>query len=332
MKKIRIAQIGTGHTHAGACFNTLKKRSDLFEIVGVAEPEKERLVRLERETYKGFPVYTVDEILNMKDLDAVTVETDEEYLSKYAIAAAEKKLHVHMDKPGGLLYDDFARLVEIVKKNDTVLHLGYMYRYNPYVLQLLKEVRNGEFGEIFAVEAQMNGHVDYDIRKWLSTLPGGMMFFLGCHLVDLLLLIRGIPEKVVPFNRCTGHDGLDCTDYGMAVFTYKNGVSFLKSNASELGGFTRRQLVVTGTKKSVELKPFETVLDKGGQVTDKVEYLTEEWFEKGVSSRTEPFDRYDAMLEAFAKMAAGEKKNPFTPDYELQVFRTVLQCCNVEID
>lgn len=330
MKKIRIAQIGTGHPHAGACFKTLRNRSDLFEVVGIAEPVPEKVNRLtERAVYKDIPVYTAEEILKMKDLDAVTVETDELFLTKYALAAAKKGLHVHMDKPGGIELSDFEELIKTAKAGGTVIHLGYMYRYNPYVKKLLAEVRNGDFGDVTAVEAQMSGHMTVEEREWLKDFPGGMMFFLGCHLIDLLLLIRGKPDEIIPLNRQTGKDGMEVTDYGMVVFTYPNGVSFAKSNASELGGFTRRQLVVTGTKKSVELKPFETLIPGNGQVTDKVEYLTEEWFEKGVASRTKPFDRYDAMMEAFAKMAAGEQKNPFTPDYELELYRTILKCCGL---
>ena len=331
MKKIRIAQIGTGHLHAGACFKTLRNRPDLFEIVGIAEPVPERVCRLtERAVYHDIPVYTAEELLAMEDLDAVTIETDEVYLTKYALAAAERGLHVHMDKPGGIELADFEKLIATAKKNKTIVHLGYMYRYNPYVQQILEEVKRGDFGEIFCVEAQMSGHVDVELRKWMKTFPGGMMFFLGCHLIDLLLLLRGQPDEIIPFNRVTGHDGLDTTDYGMVVFSYPNGISFAKSNASEIGGFTRRQLVVCGTKKTVELKPFETLVE-GGQVTDKTEYLTEAWFEKGTPSQTPVFDRYDAMMEAFAKMAAGEKENPFTLDYELELYRTILKSCGVQI-
>ena len=84
---------------------------------------------------------------------------------------------------------------------------------------------------------------------------------------------------------------------------------------------------VTGTKKTVELKPFETLVPEGGQVTDRVEYLTEEWFEKGVASQTPVFDRYEDMMRAFAQMAAGEKENPYTYDYELELYRTILKSC-----
>ena len=118
---------------------------------------------------------------------------------------------------------------------------------------------------------------------------------------------------------------------GFSFFTYPNGISFAKSNDVEIGGFTRRQFVVTGSKRTVELKPFETLTD-GGQYTDRVEYLTEDWFEKGTPSRTPTFDRYDGMMEAFGQMARGERKNPYTYDYELTLYRTILKSCGVNID
>ena len=91
LKHIRIAQIGTGHAHAAAAFAALKFHSDIFEIVGVAEPVPGRVeTTLRKKTYEGYPVYTAEELLTMPDLDAVTVETDELYLSRYALMAAER--------------------------------------------------------------------------------------------------------------------------------------------------------------------------------------------------------------------------------------------------
>lgn len=43
MRKIRIAQIGTStNSHGNHIFNSLKKQSDIFEVVGYAFPENER--------------------------------------------------------------------------------------------------------------------------------------------------------------------------------------------------------------------------------------------------------------------------------------------------
>ena len=51
---------------------------------------------------------------------------------------------------------EFEKLINILKRNNTIFHTGYMYRYNPYILELLEEVRNGELVDILSVEAQMS--------------------------------------------------------------------------------------------------------------------------------------------------------------------------------
>ncbi len=340
MKRIRIAQIGTGHAHAAAAFAALKFHSDIFEVVGVAEPVPERVeTTLQRKTYEGFPRYTVEELLSLPGLDAVTIETDELYLSKYAQMAAERSIHVHMDKPGGMEHSEFEKLVETARNNHTVLHLGYMYRYNPYVIELLRQVKNGELGKLLCVEAHMSCHCSVGEKERLKKFPGGMFFFLGCHLVDLILQIMGTPERVIPLHGKTGLEDVDCFDYGMAALIYPTGVSFAKSSASEIGGFYRRQLVVSGTEKTVELKPLEALLPDSLQYTDRCDYCDIdpvatrglEQSEYLKTSRSQPFHRYRDMMKAFGQMAAGERENPYTYDYELLLYRVLLQCCGAAL-
>jgi hypothetical protein len=43
-----------------------------------------------------------------------------------------------------------------------------------------------------------------------------------------------------------------------------------------------------------------------------------------------PFQRYEDMLLSFADMVRGEKENPYTLDYELELFKTILKCCGVK--
>ena len=68
-------------------------------------------------------------------------------------------------------------------------------------------------------------------------------------------------------------------------------------------------------------------------VTQKCErYLDEANHTKAPEFESEPFQRYEAMLEAFAAMVRGELENPYTLDYELTLFRTILQACGMEVD
>ena len=135
-----------------------------------------------------------------------------------------------------------------------------------------------------------------------------------------------MPDEILPFNRCSGVEGVTSTDFGMALFTYPNGISFAKTSAVEIGGFARRQLVVSGTKGTVELKPLE-MLASGGQFTTSTEYTDLSWTNRGVSCNSAIHDRYDSMMASFAAMVRGEKENPWDYDYELQLYRCVLRAC-----
>ena len=331
MKQIKVAQIGTKHVHGRSIFASMKHQPALFQILGVAEPDPDRAYFLrECPTYQDQPAYSVEELLNLPGLQAVTIETDEPKLSKYAIMAAEKGLHIHMDKPGGTDPVEFRKLIRTVKEKGVTLSLGYMYRYNPMVQELLAQVKAGEFGDILSVEAQMNCLSSLPYREMLNAMPGGQMFFLGCHLVDMILQIQGQPERIIPLNRKTRTDGVDAWDFGMAAFCYPTGVSFAKTCACEIGGFGRRQLVVVGTEKTVELKPLEMTVPGQGIYTEKTEYAVKAWTDLGEHFKTPIFNRYDTMMAEFAAYVRGEKTNPYTPEYELELYKTVLRACGAE--
>ena len=334
MKKIRIGQIGAMHDHAGDLMQTFRKMTDVYDLVGLAVPEGEAVLgnAAGARVYDGVPRMSVEEMLNLPDLDAVAIETGELNLTKYALMAVRQGLAVHMDKPGGTEREDFEQLIAEVKRRGTVFHTGYMYRYNPAVRKLKKEIEAGKLGAVYCVEAHMNcGHGPAK-RQWLDRFPGGMMFFLGCHLVDMICYLQGFPDEVIPYNCSTGCDGVTAKDYGFAVLKYQNGVSFAKTCANELGGFMRRQLVVCGEKGTVQLLPFEAPPDEGartGLVTGVRECFDRQggWFYKGESYQTDLFDRYIPMMQGFASYVRKEETNPFTPDYELEVYKTVLKAC-----
>ena len=334
MRKVKIAQIGTSlYSHGSDIFRSLTKQKDVFEVIGYALPENEREKFPSRMgVFAGYREMSVEEILNDPEIEAVTVETEEIYLTKYAQMVADHGKHIHMEKPGGTSLVGFEKLVETLRKNEKVFHTGYMYRYNPYVKELMKKVKEGELGEIISVEAQMNSCSPVINRRWLEHFPGGMMFFLGCHLVDFVLQIKGIPEKIVPLNCCTGNHGVTVKDFGMALLQYKSGTSFVKTTADEYGGFARRQLVVVGTKGTVEIKPLEMHAPGGLYTEMRACKASDSWTAMGEITKSEIYDRYDNMMAGFASYVRGDKENPWGYDYELLLYKTLLKCCGGELD
>ena len=120
MKRIRVGQIGIGHDHAFPIYESVRRLSDEYELVGIAieEPSEGELSNPSArplENYADTPVYTIDELLSM-ELDAVIVETNDVNSTRHAIRALERGVPVHMDKPGGTSLADFEHMVALAMK------------------------------------------------------------------------------------------------------------------------------------------------------------------------------------------------------------------------
>ena len=337
MKRIRIVQIGAGHDHANVIFKSLCDQSDIFEVMGyvVCEGDEEKF-NCAKASYEGYKRYTLDEAFAIEGLDAVAVETYDLNLVKYAQMSASRGLNVFMDKPGSESAEDFEKMLSTVKNNGKVFAIGYMYRYNPFVIDLMNKIKEGKLGEIYSVEAQMNCDHATAKRNWLGGFKGGMTFFLGCHLIDLVYSIMGMPEEIIPYNCSTGIFGVNAKDFGMAVFKYKNGVSFIKTTATEPGGYNRRQLVVCGSLGTVELKPLEEFYAPGLLVTRSRECYRpndntqSQWDDEGAKYCSKPVNRYDAMTATFAQKVLANK--PMADEEfirEAIVHRLVLASCGI---
>ena len=336
MRKICVAQIGIGHDHSARVLQSMCNQPELFQIAGYAFTEKEeRHVPVTDDIHEGYRMMevfsglkkmSVEEIMADSSIEAVVIETEEAELFRYSLLAAQNKKHIHMDKPGSFDLAEYEKILALVRENGTVFHTGYMYRYNPFVQELLKAVQNGELGEIIHVYADMSCSHNAGKREWIGSLPGGLMFFLGCHMVDLVLQLQGAPEEVIPLNCTTGKAGVRGTDFGMAAFRYPHGVSIVKSSASEIGGFVQRKLIVSGTKKTVRIEPLE---EYDGEIIKarRTTYSSEEWTNEGNHASSLEFTRFEGMMNAFAQMVAGEVKNPYSADYELLLYKTLLKCC-----
>ena len=334
MKKIKIAQIGTSeYSHGNPIWVTLLKHSDVFEVVGYAFPENEReKFPKQVPAFDGYREMTVEEILGDPEIEAVVVETEEMYLTKYAIMVAESGKHLHMEKPGGCELEDFEKLVKMLKEKKLVFSTGYMYRFNPKIKEALEKVKRGDLGKIYSVEAHMSCKHTDDVREWLDNFKGGMMFYLGCHLIDLIYQIQGEPDGIIPLSCSTGFGDIHAEDYGMAVFKYPNGISFAKTCDTECGGFIRRQLVICGEKGTIEIKPLEVATQEGQYTVSQENYndASHNWSAPWSESKSGFYSRYDDMILNFADLING-KENPYSYDYELSLYKVILRACGKDL-
>lgn len=318
MKKIKIGQIGIGHNHGGTKMAAVRKFPELFEVVGYAE-ENERWIekRGNAEWYSGLQRLSVDEVIEKSD--AILVETDVWNLTETAQKCIDAGKHIHMDKPASGTLEEYKTLLHKAKAKGLIVQLGYMYRYNPAVIKCLEMIKNGELGEIFSINAEMSTYHPTSYKKWLTNFNGGIMYILGSHLIDLIVYILGKPNKVTPFLKRTGLDGIDFEDNTMAVLEYEKAIARVFVSSVEVNGFGRRQFMVSGSLGTFNINPIERPLTvtwsdtKIADMTyeDRKIYLP---FEDNTAS-----GRYDEMMRDFYSYIVGEKENPFTYEHEYMV-------------
>ena len=94
-----------------------------------------------------------------------------------------------------------------------------------------KLLDNGWLGDVFEVNAVMSKQVGGAKRKRWAQNPGGTMFELGSHLIDLLVGILGRPDKVTPYIRHSGDFDDTLMDNMLAVCEYSGATATIRSSA-----------------------------------------------------------------------------------------------------
>ncbi|MCB1233457.1 MAG: Gfo/Idh/MocA family oxidoreductase [Verrucomicrobiae bacterium] len=322
---LKYVQIGTGHAHANK-IDAYRKSPD-WEVLGVAEPDPERVASAKAsKTYGDLPFLTVEQALNLPGLAAVGIETEVRDLLKYAEMAIDAGFHIHLDKPAGESLPPLRRIHEKAGAKGLTVQMGYMYRFNPAVVTMRDLLKKGWLGEPFEVETVMSKVVDAKGRRGLEEYPGGIMFELGCHIIDLTVGVLGMPDKVTAFPRQTiGGDSL--MDNMLAVFEYPRATATVRSAAVEVEGGARRHFTVCGTEGTCHIQP----LDRPA-IRLALSRARDGGLKKGYQDIPfePPYSRYVGDCADLAAVIRGEKASEFDSAHDLAVQECVLRASGLE--
>jgi len=332
MNRIKVGHIGTKHDHSRAKLEAIQKFPELFEVVGIV-PENETIAaRMKNDqVYGSVPIMTEEELFAVPGLELVLLEGFELESVPAAQRCIDHGLHIHLDKPGGEDIEAYEKLLRDAKAKGLIVQLGYMYRYNDgvrYIHELLKE---GRFGEITAIETAMSTQHSPEKVRWLSCFKGGVMFWLGCHLVDLVYSVAGVPDEIIPMHNASGFYHEKTLDNTFAIMKYPKFVATIRVNSTEVNGFGRRQFAVFGKNVSVELKPIEGPI----KMTYSDVEMTKPTPYRNICEEKHfpnPTGRYDVMVKELYEYIRGTKENPYSYEYEYQLQRMVLAACGFDID
>src|SRR5262249_24593930 len=145
------------------------------------------------------------------------------------------------------------------------------------------------------VHAVMSKIIDPAGRKQLVEYRGGVMFEMGCHILDLVIGVLGKPSGVAAFNQHSSPVQDKLLDNMLAVLSYPRASASVKSTALEVEGFDRRHLVVCGTEGTFHIQPLDTPAARVSLARARDEY------KKG--TQDVKFPRYVRYVDDAADMA-----------------------------
>ena len=332
MRKLKVIQIGCSHEHASGKINTIKLMNDTFELIGFVDDTDICLTpRLndncaEWECYKDVPRLTLEEALNYPDLDLVTVEVPNNDLVPFAEMCLERKIPMHMDKPGGPDLERYKKLIDGCEAANLPFQMGYMFRGNPALNQALDLARKGAFGDIFEIKASMNHCYGEELyQNYISKLDGGIMYNLGCHLFDLFISFLGEPDDVVSFLKSAPGYPDHVKNNCLAVLSYPHATATAHICSKDPDNTFRRRFRLVGTKGTFEIMPMER-FDKQDFTARFFFKEDNEFFTAGehIVNYGITRDRYEVQLAELAAILRGTGKDSFTRQHDFLVHKVSL--------
>jgi predicted dehydrogenase len=318
--KIKIGQIGTGHSHAAGKMDAIRSLGDTYEVVGVVESDSALRAKAEKSSaYAGLTWLDESSLLAMADVPVVAVETRMQDAAATAARAIAAGKHIHLDKPGGFEHDEYKRMRLEAERRGLTVQMGFMLRYNPAFELLVRAVREGWLGEILEVDCMMGKQASAAMREDMKGYPGGGMWELACHVIDAVVTVLGKPTEVHAFSTPSRGDAVK--DNQLAVLVYPKATATIRCDHADPNGGPRRQFNVTGTKGAMEIRPLES---------GKCRLMLSEPHEayrKGdqAFALDVPANRYAGEFADLAKVVRGEKQLAWNAAHDVAVHETVLR-------
>lgn len=324
-KPIRCALLGIDHSHALDVLGVLQNLPD-YEVVGVCEPDPEVQTQFAAAAALDKVAWIeLGDLLNDGSIEMIAVESAVPRLLELGRVAVAAGKHLHLDKPAGADLAAWRALLDEAQRRRLIVQMGYMFRYNPGFDLVRRAVREGWLGSIYAIGASMCTQLTPEKRRPKAFHPGGMMLELGCHLIDMIVLLLGAPRKVTSFLRHDSDipDGL--ADNCCAVLEYDRAMAVVETAAMEPSAFPTRRFKIAGTKGKIVLEPLEPAairifLDAPAGGFDAGEH----------TPALEDLPRHRADFIDLARCIRGEAEFAYSSTHDFEVQRTVLRACGIE--
>jgi len=166
--RVNFAVIGL-NSRAYAHLSALKANKDTAQITYVCDVESDILKKFAGNVQKemGYAPATEKDFRNVlqeKNVDAITIATPDHWHTPMAIAALQAGKHVYVEKPCSHNPAEGALLVEAQQKYQKLVQMGTQQRSSPHTIEIVDKIHNGLIGRAYFAKAWYS-----NVRKSMGT-------------------------------------------------------------------------------------------------------------------------------------------------------------------
>lgn len=185
--------------------------------------------RLESFSHKyGVPGYRhLDALLADSNIDVIAVLTPSGAHAEHAVAIAEAKRHVIVEKPMALRLEDGDRMIHAAEQAGVRLFVVKQNRFNVPIVHTRRALDSGRFGKLVLGTVRVRWCRDenyYGQDSWRGTWAqdGGVIANQASHHVDMLAWFMGEVESVHA-RGATSLVDIEAEDTCVATLKFRNG-------------------------------------------------------------------------------------------------------------
>jgi predicted dehydrogenase len=197
-KPLRVGVVGLGW--AGGQHLAAYHAHPDTEIVALAGLEDRPRARLAAKYGIEHAVAEWEDLLDARDLDAVSVCVPTFLHAPIAVAALDRGIHVLSEKPIALNGDEAERMVAAARRADRVLDVAFNHRQRGDIQKLKRLMDEGRLGRPYYAKAWWLRRTGIPtIGSWFTRADlagGGPLVDIGVHVLDYSLFLLGNPEVV----------------------------------------------------------------------------------------------------------------------------------------
>jgi predicted dehydrogenase len=228
------------------------------EVVAVYGRNAEKAQKLAA-THGGVAYDSLERFLDHRPMDFVAIGSPSALHAEQGIAAAERGLHVLVEKPLDVTAERADRLIAAADKAGVKLGVFFQDRLKPDVVTLKALVDAGALGRPILGSGRVKWYRPpeyYGGSRWRGTFAldgGGALINQAIHTLDVMLHVWG-PIASVDARAGTQLHKIEVEDTVVATLQFENGaLGTFEASTAVYPGYAR-QVELTGTNGTVTLE------------------------------------------------------------------------------